>query len=402
MKKILTLNNTIQDYAWGSTTAIPELMGLAPTGLPQAELWMGAHPKAPSRVREAAGEISLIDWIGRQPEETLGKPAAERFHNQLPFLFKVLAAAEPLSIQAHPSREAAREGFERENRQEIPLNVPHRNYKDPNHKPECICALTAFWALSGFRRISDIIGLGRKLCPDALRAEWNDLETTSNPDGLKRFFRYLMTLTEDRRTGVIQETVANAAAQQDDNPICRWILTLHNAYPEDIGVLSPMLLNLVCLEPGHAMFLPAGRLHSYLDGVGIELMANSDNVLRGGLTPKHIDVPELLNRLDFENREVRILRPEKKDDHEWVYLTPAEEFILSVISIRDEPAAEFTAESIQVLLCTEGEVVFTLPQTDQRLEITKGMSVVVPAAVGSYRISGRGRLYKASIPLETR
>lgn len=342
----------------------------------------------------------MIDWIGENPKSILGEAAAERFQNQLPFLFKVLAASQPLSIQAHPSRKEARLGFDRENQLEIPLNAGHRNYKDPNHKPECICALSAFWALNGFRRASDIIGLGRKHCPNGLKAEWDALEASPNPDGLRRFFQDLMTLPKDRRSAVIDETVANALPERENSPVCRWIVTLHEAFPDDIGMLSPVFLNLICLEPGHAMFLPAGRLHSYLDGVGIELMANSDNVLRGGLTPKHIDVPELLNVLDFETQEVRIIQPEKNGDHEWVYPTPAEEFVLSVLSVQGEgDIAEFTTESLQILLCAEGEVVIEAPGTGQRLEIAKGTSAVAPASVGAYRITGRGRLYKASIPL---
>ncbi len=398
MKSIRILKNTIQPYAWGSPTAIPELLGTAATGEPQAELWMGAHPKSPSMIRTDGEEVSLLKEIEEHPEETLGSRVVETFGNRLPYLFKVLAAAEPLSIQAHPSLEQAREGFARENGMEIPFDAPERNYRDGNHKPECICALTSFWALNGFRKIPDILSLTEKICPAGLAAERDALEKQSNPEGLKTFFHTLMTIPPKRQTRIIAEAVENARELADGNPAFNWIGKLYEAYPSDIGVISPLFLNLICLEPGHAMFLPAGQLHSYLDGVGIEIMANSDNVLRGGLTPKHVDVPELLRVLDFDPQPLEVLTPEKISHAEWVYPSRAEEFVLSVMSVLEEMGdLSFDNESIKIFLCTTGTVSFSVPGESGVVTIEKGGSVVIPADVRSYRIRGNATIYKAAV-----
>jgi len=301
MTGICLLENTIQEYAWGSYTAIPELLGNdSPANTPQAELWMGAHPKAPSRVKCNGKWISLLELIDSNSQDILGKKVAQRFKNRLPYLFKVLAAAKPLSIQAHPSIDQACRGFDRENRLGIPLDAPNRNYKDDNHKPECICALTSFWALNGFRKASDMISLMGKICPSGLKKDFDMFRQQPNSRGLKKFFKAMMIMDQTPQHQVISDVVKNADRLKDKNAAYQWIIDLHEEYPSDIGILSPIILNLICLEPGQAMFLPSGTLHAYLDGVGIELMANSDNVLRGGLTPKHVDVKELLNVLNFE------------------------------------------------------------------------------------------------------
>lgn len=403
MKKISILKNRIQTYAWGSHTAIPELLGApAPSETPQAELWMGAHPKAPSEVRYENQWISLAHLIEKYPEDILGEDSAAKFDNRLPYLFKVLAAEKPLSIQAHPNKEQAIQGFERENQENIPLNAANRNYKDQNHKPECICALTPFYALNGFRNIPDTCRLMESLCPERSEDEFDGLLRHLNIHGLRAFFNGLMTIDDTRKKDLIGKVALNAKHQAKGDPISEWIVRLHNEYPGDIGVLAPVFLNLICLEPGQAMFLPAGELHSYLDGVGIELMANSDNVLRGGLTPKHVDVPELMNVLNFEERDVNILSPRKISAYESVYDTPAEEFILSVITVRDgRKDAVFPRTnpggSAEILLCVEGSGVITDIKTDDTLEINKGMSVIKPAAAGKYRIEGNVTFYKASV-----
>jgi len=218
---------------------------------------------------------------------------------RLPFLFKVLASAKPLSIQAHPNRAQARQGFARENELGIPLDAPNRNYKDDNHKPEIICALTPFWALIGFRKIEEMIDLLERLQIHSLEKEIDILRAQPNSAGLKDFFRAVMTLDKQSKEEAVGEALVSAEARADEDPVSSWMIKLHQEYPGDIGVLSTVLLNLIRLEPGDALYQSAGELHAYLEGVGMELMANSDNVLRGGLTPKHVDVPELLNTLNF-------------------------------------------------------------------------------------------------------
>jgi mannose-6-phosphate isomerase len=401
MQTIAVLKNTVQNYAWGSLTAIANLLGVSnPTNIPQAELWMGAHPKAPSEVQHNGQWMSLIDLIAKCPEDILGKTVARKFNNTLPYLFKVLAAARPLSIQAHPNSAQAKEGFRRENSLEIPLNAPHRNYRDDNHKPECICALTPFWALCGFRKISTIINYFRAICPKGLKDELLALKKNQTSEGLKHYFSMLLTLDADRRQSIIAEAVSNVRKRVGEDVAYEWIMKLSNAYPYDTGILSPLLLNLICLESGQAIFLGAGQLHAYLDGVGIELMANSDNVLRGGLTPKYVDVSELLNVLHFDEREVTLLEPTVKNKYERVYSCPAEEFVLSIIALTEnESYIRVNERSVEILLCTAGTAELMDMHSKDILSLKKGMSVIIPAAVKGYKIEGQATFYNAAVPV---
>jgi mannose-6-phosphate isomerase len=400
MKQIGLMKNIIQEYAWGSYTAIPELLGnVSPAKTPQAELWMGAHPKAPSMVKCDGNWKSLLELIEKNPLDILGEKVAEKFDNSLPYLFKVLAAAKPLSIQAHPSRDQAKRGFERENRVGIPIDAYNRNYKDDNHKPECICALSLLWALNGFRKISDIVGLMEKICPKGLKNELDNLRGEPNSLGLKNFFQAMMTMDRDRQKQIIADAITSAQKFIDDDQAYKWMIDLHRGYPADIGIFSPVLLNLICLKPGQAMYLRAGELHAYIDGVGIEIMANSDNVLRGGLTPKHVDVPELLKVLNFEEREIDILIPEESNNYESIYSSSAEEFILSVISVKEGIIYNSPLDrSVEILLCTEGNATVFDSGENDKIDIAGGRSVIIPAIVEKYSIEGNATLYKAAVP----
>jgi mannose-6-phosphate isomerase len=319
--------------------------------------------------------------------------AAARFDGQLPYLLKVLAAERPLSIQAHPSRAQAREGFARENRLKIPLDAPHRNYRDANHKPECICALTPFWALSGFRVVPEILARLRPVMAARAAGPLDDLARREGSDGLRAFFTWLMTLPAVQRETLVAAAAAQAAVLADRDPAFGWVRRLQVEYPGDAGVLAPLLLNLVCLAPGEALFLPAGELHAYLEGVGIELMANSDNVLRGGLTPKHVDLPELLRVLTFEERKIEVLRPAAVGPCEGRYASRAEEFQLAVLTVDGDRVYSGPARrSVEVLLCVEGEGRLG------DLALRQGQSALIPAAAGAYRLSGAGRFFKAAVP----
>lgn len=401
MTGICLLKNSIQEYAWGSHTAIPELLGNdSPANTPQAELWMGAHPKAPSQVKCNGKWRSLLELIDKNSRDILGEKVAQKFKNRLPYLFKVLAAAKPLSIQAHPSLGQAGEGFGRENRLGIPLDAPNRNYKDDNHKPECICALTFFWALNGFRKIPDMISLMDKICPKGLTKDFDLFRQQPNSRGLKEFFKSMMIMDRKTQKQIIDDAVKNADQLKDKNNAYQWMIDLHEEYPSDIGVFSPIILNLICLEPGQAMFLPAGTLHAYLDGVGIELMANSDNVLRGGLTPKHVDVKELLNVLNFEEREINILNMERVNPCEHRYESHAEEFALSVITVKtDQNYYSPDKRCVEMLLCTDGDAVVVDLAENNSVDIKKGMSILIPGVVKKYSIKGDAVLYKAAVPI---
>lgn len=401
MRKIGLLKNIIQEYAWGSRTAIPGLLGQSvPADKPQAELWMGAHPKGPSQVLSDGLWRSLPEVIQESPEETLGKEVAARFSNQLPFLFKVLAAAKPLSIQAHPNKEQAGQGFARENELGIPLDEPHRNYRDDNHKPEIICALTPFWALNSFRKIGETLRLLEEARVPGLAEIVSFLRSHPNRAGLKKFFNHLMTMDSGKQRKIVEQAVNSAEKRTNEEPVWTWMIKLNEEYPGDMGVLSPIFLNLVRLEPEQAMYLPAGELHGYLEGVGIELMANSDNVLRGGLTPKHIDVQELLAVLNFTDGDLNILGPENLAFGEAIYTTEAEEFVLSVMRINKEsPFSSARDRSVEMMICTEGNVSVTDLSAGDITRLTRGISIIVPAAVEQYRIEGDGILYKAAVPV---
>jgi len=399
MNDIFLLDNAVQNYGWGSYTAIPDLLGLpSPSKEPMAELWMGAHPKAPSKINQKGVWHPLDRLIDENPGAFLGENIAGIYGNALPYLFKVLAAAEPLSIQAHPNQCQAQKGFESENRAGIPLNAPHRNYRDSNHKPEIICALTPFYALNGFRRFQDIAERLGRVCPESLKSKLNELRHFSQSEALKDLFGYLMMASPDRKRGIVKEATTNARNAESDPEMC-WIGILHEKYPGDIGVLGPLFLNLVRLEPGQAMFLPAGQLHAYLEGTGLELMANSDNVLRGGLTPKHIDVHELLRVLRFDETQIDILKPRYVSEAEQVYDSPAEEFCLSIITgYPDKPLTVSGSGSADILLCTDGKGRIAVSGGHTEQTIKKGDAYFVPASVGAYRIQGQAIIYRASVP----
>ena len=400
MIKIAILKNSIQEYAWGSHTAIADLTGQAlPSKKPQAELWMGAHPKAPSRVVCGNRCVSLPELIRDNPVEMLGKAISKKFNDQLPYLFKVLAIASPLSIQAHPDSEQARRGFSRENSMKIPIDAFNRNYRDINHKPECICALTRFWALNGFRMVPDIVSGMRKVCGHELSREIDHLENMPDPKGLQRFFKNLMNLHADIKKNVVTKAIQNAAKFSGDDPVFKWMVRLHNEYPGDVGIFAPVILNLICLEPGQAMFIKAGELHAYLEGMGMEIMASSDNVLRGGLTPKYMDVPELVRILSFKGKKPEILVPFAKNSLESIYPCPVEEFVLSVIRLDGSKIYQGPADrSLEIILCIKGEG-YIQNLKNRAIKLKKGISVMIPAIVQKYTIKGELLLYKAAVPV---
>jgi mannose-6-phosphate isomerase len=401
MNKLFKLENCVQNYAWGSHSALAELLDRPNTlDQPQAELWMGAHPKAPSRVLLEGDTLSLTDLVSRDPLSVLGKSVVERLGPSLPFLLKVLAVARPLSIQAHPGRQMAARGYARENAQGIDLASPRRNYRDDQHKPECVCAVTPFQVLCGFRPPREIRRLLDPVWPASLRKSLDRIDDQRQGGGLRPFFEYLMTLGHQDRQTLVTHAAHAARALARQHPVYDWMVRLHAAYPDDVGVVSPGLLNLLDLQPGEALFLPAGRLHAYLSGVAVELMANSDNVLRGGLTPKHVDVAELVRALDFESRPVDLLATEPIRAHEQRYLSPADEFELSVLDIPAKSACicEDRAAAPEILLCMAGTAAFRWDgAATGNLQLRKGESVLVPAAVGDYAIEGPARLYKATV-----
>ncbi|MEU9107338.1 mannose-6-phosphate isomerase, class I [Streptomyces xanthophaeus] len=380
------LTNTIRPYAWGSPTAIPRLLGTEPTGEPQAEMWMGAHPGAPSRLDRGSGTTTLSEVIAADPEGELGAAAVTKFGPGLPFLLKILAAGAPLSLQVHPDLEQARAGFEDEERRGVPVDAGHRNYKDPNHKPEMICALTPFDGLCGFRAPHEAADLLEGLGVDSLKPYADLLRAHPEDAALREVLTAVLTADRDQMAATVTE--AAAAAERLGGPYKPYASLVHD-YPGDPGVIAAMLLNHVQLQPGEAMFLGAGVPHAYIDGLGVELLANSDNVLRAGLTPKHVDVPELLKIVKFESGDPKVLRPE--GDAEEVYETPIDEFRLSRFLLAPGGASRtLPAGAPQILLCTAGS-----PKAGE-LTLAPGESVFVPADE-KVELSGTGTVFRATV-----
>jgi mannose-6-phosphate isomerase len=332
--------NTPRDYAWGSTTAIPELLGTAPTGRPQAELWLGAHPGSPAR-------LVGVQLDGR--EGTL----ADVVPGRLPFLLKVLAAASNLSLQAHPTTEQAQAGFAAENAAGTAFDAPERNYKDAFHKPELIYALSdPFRALCGFRAVADTRRLLLPLSGDPRVAPL--LDRLVDDSSLRGVFEWLIS-----RGAGVDEVIAAVvqASGVDDDPAWDTVRFLAERNPGDPGIAISLLLNTVSLSPGQVLYLPAGNIHAYLEGLGIELMAASDNVLRGGLTSKHVDVPELLKVLDFRPQAVPYLEPLRPQPGVQVFRPDVPDFVLTVVS-PDAASAGVTIPLTgpAIALCTSGAV----------------------------------------------
>jgi mannose-6-phosphate isomerase len=403
------LRGALRTYAWGSRTAIAEFTGRpSPTPHPEAELWLGAHPGDPARLLSDDGETSLLDVISSDAEGQLGAATRDRFGDALPFLAKVLAADEPLSLQAHPSAAQAAEGYAREDRLGIPINGPARNYRDRSHKPELIVALGPFEALAGFRPAAGSVELMQALAVPALDPYIGLLSGQSDADGLRALFTTWITAPQPQ-LDVLVPTVLDGAVnyirsgQTTFAAEAKTLLELGERYPGDAGVLAAMLLNRISLREGQGIFLPAGNLHAYLHGIGFEVMANSDNVLRGGLTPKHVDVPELLRVLDFTpNAEVVIEPRVVGDGLELVYDTPAPEFAVSVLSLDGEHLghevdAPARHDGPQVLLCTEGSV--AVHAKSNTLTLDRGASAWVGADDGPIRLVAErpSKLFRATV-----
>src|SRR5688572_9081664 len=387
------LMNTVRHYPWGSRTVIPELLGEpSPADRPYAELWMGAHPDAPSVLSNGT---PLDKAIELDPETLLGGAVRERFGDRLPFLMKVLAAEQPLSLQAHPTAEQARAGFAAEEAAGVAHDDATRTFKDPFHKPELLLALSTFEALCGFRPVEESLHCLAKLQVPELKPTIAALAR----GGLRAAVPQLLALSGERRTELVTavaEAAARFVAAHDPEFIntYRWAATLAQTYPGDPGVVISLMCNHLKLAPGEAVFLPAGNLHAYLSGAGVEVMASSDNVLRGGLTHKHVDLAALIEVLDFTDGRVPVLHPVLGPGG-LRYPVPVEEFDLTRCQVGGQ-SGTLTTAGPQVLLCTEGTVVLT--SADGELTLEKGASAFVPAGA-SVRARGPAVLYRATTNL---
>ncbi len=394
-----TLQGAVQHYDWGGYDFIPGLLGVDNTAhKPFAELWMGAHAKAPSLV-DIDGVMTPLDkWIAAAPKAVLGQAANARFSGRLPFLFKILDVHKMLSIQAHPTLAQAEAGFARENAEGIPLEASNRNYKDDNHKPEIGVALTDFWMLHGFRPLEQIAAALEQT--PALRPLMTDfsqrLAAAAHDHAgrralLRELYGKVMSMPQEQVDSLLNSLLSRLAAQPRaaKNSADYWALRAAEDFPlpgghRDRGIFSVYLLNLVHMKPGQGTFQPAGVLHAYLEGVNVELMANSDNVLRGGLTTKHVDVPELLNILTFEGGAPEILDGvllnSQERSKQRVYRTPAEEFELSRVALA--PHSRYAGEAIygpKAILVLEGSA--TLSAGSRKMPLVRGSIAFAPCGV---------------------
>lgn len=384
------MTNPVQDYAWGSRTALTTLFGLPnPEGVPQAELWMGAHPNGCSLVELDGAPTRLADLIAAHPEATLGAATVARF-GALPFLFKVLCADKALSVQVHPSKAQAQAGFARDNAAGLAANAPNRNYRDDNHKPELVFALTPYQAMNGFRDFAAILALFQRVAAPSLAPLVSAFAAQQTPSGLAGFFRALLTLQGHAKEEALAALHAAALAHREEETFAA-VLALFEQYPGDVGLFAPLLLHVVTLTPGQAMYLGAGTPHAYIRGTGLEIMANSDNVLRAGLTGKHMDVEELLSctRCEPTPAEKIILAPSMEGAVQH-FEVPVPDFTFSVYPAGQH---ELHSASAEVLLAIDGEL--SLVQGGASLSLQPGQSAFVPAATGHYRVQAKGRFARA-------
>lgn len=385
------MTNVIQNYAWGSTTSVNQLFGIAnPNGEPQAEIWMGAHPNGCSMVENQGQTTKLSDLINSNINAFLGESIAKRF-GELPYLFKVLAAEKALSIQVHPNKQQAETGFAREEQQGIPHTAANRNYKDPNHKPELVYALTPYQAMNGFRSIQEVIANFTRLDIAELAPLVQQLVDNQNPQGLSAFFSGLLSLEGASKDKALTALLAYANNSQD--PLMALIVELETQYPGDIGLFVPLTLNIITLQPGQAMFLDAETPHAYIKGTGLEIMANSDNVLRAGLTPKYMDIEELVACTIFEEKPFDSLLLEPNvNDQMLEYPIPVEDFKFAIIPSSDQRVVDIV--SAEILMPLDGSMTIT-HSNGQRCVIEKGQSVFIPAYAQSYTLQSDARVARA-------
>ncbi len=368
---------------------------------------MGAHPRGASELILPEGRLGLDEAIARDPEGMLGADCLARFGTQLPFLFKALSAERPLSIQVHPDKGRAEEGFDRENSAGIPVDAPTRNYRDPNHKPEVSVALLHFEALSGFRPIREIVAFLPLYAMSGISKNLERLASGPSRVELSMFFQSLLTLGAEDRAKLLENLLAKVTAalgseslSAADRSTFVWVRRLAELWPGDIGAVMPLLLNHLVLEPGQGTYIAPGEPHAYLVGTCLELMANSDNVIRGALTEKHIDMMEFISALSFSAGRPRLLDPGPgagagPGAGECVYACPVEDFLLSAVRPGTAVPVEVAATGPEIVLVGEGRII--LHSRGGTLELHRGQSAFVQADAGNYEFQGEGLLWRAGL-----
>ena len=402
---ISRLQPELRRYAWGSTTALPALLGMPASGEPLAEAWFGAHPTGPSRVTTPGGTATLDDVIRRDPATVLGEYVARRFGGQLPYLVKLLAAASPLSIQAHPTRRQAVAGFAREEASGVPVEGPARVYRDANAKPEVIVALEPFELLYGLREPAASARLLTRLEVAALDDLAHRLRRSTGGQGLRPIVADLCRVERSARVAVVAEVVTacerRSADAGEDGGVFALVARLGRAFPDDVGVVLALLMNHVRLAPYEACFLPARTLHAYVRGVGVEVMGNSDNVVRAGLTTKAVALAELIDIVDFSPCAPDVLRAPATAQSDGRLPLPVEEFAVRLVPVGADPV-EVRASSAEILVAVDGAVeVQEAGEAGDRHRLRAGAAVFVDATTARYRLRGPGRVVRVSADAPT-
>lgn len=396
--RVIALDNAIREYAWGSVEAIPALLGIPPTGRPAAELWMGAHPAEPSRWAEHPDRPALDELIAGDPRRWLGEANLAAFGPRLPFLMKVLAADRALSLQVHPSRAQAEAGFAAEEATGAPRGLAGRNYCDANHKPELAYALSEFEAFCGFRPVPATLELLEALDVPELAGY---LPLLAGRDGLRATFTTLLSLSGQPRERLVEATVEGCRRlAEQDGPwagAARASVLAAQDFPGDIGAVLALLLNYVRLAPGEAIYLGAGNVHAYLRGMCIEILASSDNVLRCGLTPKHVDIPELLRVADFSSLAEPRWQPELPAEGRRVFQVPVPDFRLTVLELAAGPVRLLPADGPHLVLSGQGPV--TVDCGPHSRTLRRWESVYVGPGEAPCAVSGNGQVFVANTNL---
>jgi len=399
MQRLFKLKGKVQPYAWGGSEYIPKLLGVQPTGKPAAEYWLGAHEMAPAEVIDNGQSLQLNKLIAQYPEQTIGNQVVSTF-GRLPYLLKILDVKDMLSIQVHPSKLAAEKEFARENEAGIPLSDPKRNYKDDNHKPELLAALSDFWLLHGFKSPDQLLEVLRTV------PELYSLIPLFDEGGYEGLYSTIMRYPQETVNKILQPLLdriiplykdGQLNKSQEDFWAARAALTYNSNGIVDRGIFSIYLLNLVGLKKGEAIFQDAGVLHAYLEGQNVEIMANSDNVLRGGLTPKNIDIDELMKHVRFEPIDPWIIHG-TEDGAERIYKTPVDDFELSMFQLPAGQSASFKTATADIMILISGSAI--LESGDETLQLNAGESAVMFAGQAvNLRAVTDAEAFRASVPV---
>ena len=397
--KIFKLKGKVQHYAWGGTEFIPHWLGINnKEKKPFAEYWMGAHVSAPSTLIINNDEKPLHELVKKEPQKFIGEKTQNDF-GELPYLFKILDVKDMLSIQVHPTKEAAEKGFEEEEEKGISIKDSKRNYKDKNHKPEVMAALSEFWLLHGFLKEDKLRNVLQTV------PEFNDFEKIFDEKNYKGLYEYVMTMPQYNVDELLRPVVERALQDKQDNQLTKqdpgwWVAKLYENHRQqenfDRGIFSIYFFNIMKAEPGEAVFQGAGLPHAYLEGQNVELMANSDNVLRGGLTPKHIDVPELIKHINFEGIEPNVLKGTHKENGVINYPCPVKDFGISKIELKENEAYQSQSQSMEIIVIINGDLEIL---GSNSLNAKKGETVAI-LPNENYKISTHDYVlaYKAFVP----